>query len=354
VRRFPLGRTAGLFLLIACGASVREIPVSRGSVQEACCTASDEGEGILAQYLGVGGWLFRFGESALLTAPFFSNPGLLEVGAGRIATDTARVDRYLPPVRDVDAILIGHAHYDHLMDVPYIARTKAPEARVYGSRTTVNLLHGDPGLDPDRLVEVESRAGDHERPGEWVYVEGGRIRFMALRSEHAPHFLGILLFGGDVEEPAEALPDRAGGWVAGRPLAYLIDFLDRSGGVIYRVHYQDHASNPPAGFPPPLDDGVPVNLAILCPPGYDEVEDYPEGVLARLRPERVLLGHWEDFFRARSRSPRVVPGTDIEDFVDRLSSALPPGVEWRMPEPGAVIRILPAVTDRAPSAGSSG
>lgn len=341
MRSLPLARVPALLVLIACGAGPRELPVSPSPVLETCCVRSSAGDGLLIQYLGVGGWLFRFGEASLLTAPLFSNPGLLEVGAGRIATDTALVDRFLPPVRDVSAILVGHAHYDHLMDVPYIARVKAPGAVVYGSRTAVNLLQGDPELDPARLVDVESVAGDHERPGEWIHVADDRIRVMALRSEHAPHFLGLLLFGGEVTEPAQELPERASGWLAGQPLSYLIDFLDPDGRVVYRIHYQDHASQPPAGLPPPLEDGVPVDLAIVTPPGFHEVTGYPEEVVARLRPGRVLLGHWEDFFRPRTRTTRPVPGTDLEEFVDRLAAALPPGVEWSLPEPGTVLRILP-------------
>jgi hypothetical protein len=106
-----------------------------------CCARGTEG--ITVQYLGVGGWLFRFGGDALLTAPFFSNPSLLDVGVGGIAPDTATIDRFLPPVGDVSALLMGHGHYDHLMDVPYILRRHAPEAQLFGSATATNLVAGD-------------------------------------------------------------------------------------------------------------------------------------------------------------------------------------------------------------------
>ncbi len=338
------GRALRTLLLCAaltagCGTPARSLPIDAGAVDLRCCTQGEEA--VTIQYLGVGGWLFRMGEASLLTAPFFSNPGLFEVGVGRIATDTAMVDRFLPPVSDVEAILVGHAHYDHLMDVPYIARRKAPSARVYGSRTAVNLLQGDPELDPARLVSVEESAGDHASAGEWTYVSGGRIRFMALRSGHAPHFMGIHLYRGQQEEPAQELPDRAWEWLEGTPLAYLVDFLAEDGSVIYRVHYQDAASEAPAGFPPPLDDGIGVDLAILCPPGYEEVDGYPEVVLERLAPRQVFLGHWEDFFRPRTEALRSVPGTDLETFVARMEAVLPPGTDWSMPEPGWVVRISP-------------
>jgi len=322
-----------------CATSVGSLPLGMAPAEGWCCTRSEDV--VTVEYLGVGGWLLRMGDAAILTAPFFSNPGLVDVGVGRIEADTAAIDAFLPSVADVDAILVGHAHYDHLMDIPYILRRHAPAARMYGSRTAVNLLLGDPELHPDRLVSVEEGAGDHEAAGDWTEVADGRIRFMALRSGHASHFMGIHLYEGQLDEPADRLPERAGGWVEGTPLAFLIDFLSTEGEVVYRVHFQDAASTPPDGFPPSLPDGIPVDLAILCAPGYEEVTDYPEGILARLEPSHVLPGHWEDFFRSRREPLRAVPGTDLEGFLRRMEATLPEAGLWTMLTPGERIRIGP-------------
>lgn len=323
----------------ACSTALSSVPSTPGPVEGWCCT--DGEEALVLEYLGVGGWLLRMGDAAVMTAPFFSNPRMLDVGLGRLEPDTAVIERYLPPVEDVEAILVGHAHYDHLMDVPYVMGARAPEARMYGSRTAVNLLRADPALDSTRLVSVEETAGNDTEPGEWHYVENGRVRFMALRSGHAPHFLGIHLYEGRAEEPSDELPRRAGDWVEGTPFAYLIDFLSGSGEVTYRIHYQDAASTPPEGYPPPIDglDGIPVDLAILCAPGYEEVDGYPEMLLERLEPAHVLVGHWEDFFRTRDEDLEAVPGTDLGGFIERMESALPYEALWAIPEPGSVITI---------------
>jgi hypothetical protein len=322
-----------------CATALSSLPTTRAPLESWCCVPG--GDDVTLEYLGVGGWLIRMGDAAILTAPFFSNPRMLDVGLGRLEPDTAVIDRYMPPVEDVDALLVGHAHYDHLMDVPYVMRALAPGARMYGSRTAVNLLLGDPTLVPGRLVSVEETAGDAGRVGEWHEVADGRVRFMALRSGHAPHFMGIHLYEGQRDEPATELPERAGGWVEGTPLAYLIDFLSDNGEVLYRIHYQDAASTPPDGFPPPVADmdGIPVDLVILCAPGYEEVDDHPEGILGRLEPRHALVGHWEDFFRTRDEELRAVPGTDLEEFLERMDVALPDRARWSMPEPGTVIRI---------------
>ncbi len=296
-------------------------------------------------YLGAGGWLIRHGDAALLTAPFFSNPGLVEVGVARLVPDTAAIDRFLPPVDDVPAILVGHAHYDHLMDVPYLARNRARDARIYGSRTMVNLLLGDPGLDPERLVALEGGAvGTPDSAGAWHYTPDGRIRFMALESEHAPHLLGIRLYHGEQVRPRTSLPERAHEWPDGPTLAWLIDLLGPGGDVLMRIHYQDSASRPPLGFPPAEllpPDGVPVDVLIICTAGSGEAPGYPDRIIEELSPNTVLLGHWEDFFRPRTAPVRPVPGTDVDAVEARVREMLPQGARAYRPLPGETLVLGP-------------
>lgn len=346
--------TSPLLFLLAllsagCAAGPGGLPVSGGTTV-ACCGPADvtpEAPAVTVQYLGVGGWLIRRGEAALLTAPFFSNPGLLRVGFWTVKPDTALIDRFMPPAADVSAILVGHAHYDHLLDVPRVAERHAPGATIYGSRTATHILGGLPELE-GRLVAVDAVAGSVERPGRWLHTADGRIRFLPLEAAHAPHFMGIHLWEGrylrDLPEP----PPMAWDWLEGRTLGYLVDFLDGDGDVAFRIHYVDAASEPPAAFLPPGVaaelDRRPVDLAILCPASFEEVDGYPEGIVRHLRPRFALLGHWENFFRPRTEPLRTVPLTDLDEFLRRLDAVLgeaSPGAEWALPEPGATFRFVP-------------
>lgn len=345
VRGLPV---VALLLFVGCAAGIEGLPVSGGGAVP-CCGAGDPEPrtGVTVQYLGVGGWLIRQGDAALLTAPFFSNPGLLRVGFWTVETDTALVDRFMPPAADVSAILVGHAHYDHLLDVPRVALRHAPDATVYGSRTAVHTLAGVPGLE-GRLVAVDDRAGSAERAGAWIHTAGGRVRFMPLAAEHAPHFMGVELFEGRYLRPLPEPPPMAWDWLEGRTLGYLIDLLDEDGRVVFRIHYVDAASDPPAAFLPPEIaaelDRRPVDLAILCPASFEQVDRYPEGIVRHLRPRFAVLGHWEDFFRPRTEPLRPVPLTDLGEFTRRLDAVLEevsPGAGWALPEPGAVFRFTP-------------
>jgi hypothetical protein len=302
----------------------------QGTREVACCGRADAP--VELTYLGVGGWILRRGPDAVLTAPFFSNPSVLDVGLTPISADPDRIEARLPDVSDVSAILVGHGHYDHLMDVPYIARYRAGRATIYGNATSAYQL--DPFELGDRFQVVNEMAGSVEGVGQWIQVSSG-VRVMPLLSDHAPHLAGLTLYSGIRARPMTREPRSANEWLDGETLAFLIDFLNEDGSVGLRVYYQDAVPAPPFGMAPSLNDGVGVDVAILVPATYAEVSWHPEALLDNLRPRYVLLCHWENFFEPPSRPPESVPFTLLPDFVARLERSLPDGTGWSLPVSGA-------------------
>jgi hypothetical protein len=324
------------------GASVDLIPVSNDQVT---CKEPGPGAPLEIRYLGSGGHLIRRGPTAIMTAPFFSNPGLFRVGVGRISPDSARIDAAIEKIvenggrlDDVQAILVGHAHYDHLLDVPRVWREYAPHAKIFGSLTAKHILRGF-DIPDDQIETLNSSAASRWAPGRWVVV--GDVRFMAIESEHAPHAFGIKLYGGEIRKDLDRPPRRATGYREGQTFAFLIDFLDPDGSVAFRIHYQDSASNTPLGYPPilPGDDQRGVDVAIVCAASFSQVEGYPEGILRAVDPRYVVMGHWEDFFISQEKPPRPVPMTDVAEFVTRTQRVLPENSRWVLPKPHAVLQI---------------
>jgi len=282
------------------------------------------------QFLGVGGWLLHWQGEGLLLAPSFSNPaflGIKGIPPLRVVADAERIDRYMPPADDVSMLLVGHAHYDHLLDVPRVVSQHAPNATVYGSETVAHILRGaEPPIT--RVVvprdEQITSVGKPQLPGTWFYSSGKHIRAMPIESMHAGHIFGINLLPGSYDHDLSELPSYVGNWNLGKhTLAWLIDLLDANGNPVYRIHYQDSAAQPPYGFPPLLSDGKGIDVEILCAGSWDQVSQYPGSLLNVTKPRLVIVGHWENFFGNDPLQPQTIPGQSPVGMLDAITKSAP-------------------------------
>ena len=314
--------------LRATGPSVSGVVESPGS----------QSEPLRLVYLGTGGWILEHSGSMVLTGPLFTNPGFFTTGLLPIRSDTAIVDRYMSgyDVSAALAILVGHAHFDHLMDVPRLAERHAPSARIVGSRTVANTLGTWSGL-AERLDVVDDSAADQVSVGRWLRY-GDRIRLMPLRSYHAAHFDGYTLYQGTRAQPLTEEPAWATDWLDGETYAFLIDFMAGPDSIAFRVYYQDAVAPPPAGFAPEqLIEQRPVDVALIVPATFDQVDWHPEALIENLQPKRVILGHWEDFFSPMDRPAESVRLTDLAHFERRLERVFEG--EWWRPDRWTEIRL---------------
>ena len=120
---------------------------------------SEQASGLEFTYFGAAGWKISDGKVTVLVDPYISrlqyqdrtHPdddrhafGRDEVGV----YDTARIDSLID---EADFILIHHGHYDHLGDVPYIA--KKTGAKVIGTETVIMILRAY-GIPREQLYAV--------------------------------------------------------------------------------------------------------------------------------------------------------------------------------------------------------
>ena len=182
------------------------------------------------QYLGVGGHILSYKGTQIMTAPSLSNPHFLFAGPFfPMSPDEEEIDQYLPDVSNVEMLLVGHGHYDHMLDVPYVMQKHAKKAHIYGSDTIARIMK--PAIDSSRIHGLNDVMADSEKPGEWVYGTSGKVRIMAIKSDHAPHIMGLKLIFGEIDEDLEELPWHGFGWKEGQTLAYVIDFLEEDKSV---------------------------------------------------------------------------------------------------------------------------
>ena len=283
------------------------------------------------QYLGVGGHILSYKGTEIMTAPSLTNPHFMFSGPFfPLSTDEEEVDQYLPDVSNVEMLLVGHGHYDHMMDVPYVMQKHAKKAHIYGNNTVAHTMK--PAIAAERIHPLNSVMAENGKPGEWVYSTSGKVRIMAIKSDHAPHIMGIKLLGGELDEDLDSLPWHGFGWKEGQTLSFVIDFLEDDKSVAHRIFYQDAASQEPLGLVPALEDGKNVDIAILCPASFDQVDDYPESIVKNTQAKGYILGHWEDFFaNDLGGEQRFVRLVDQEDFIERLETVMPKDSEWVLP-----------------------
>jgi hypothetical protein len=261
------------------------------------------------------------------------------------------IERLLPRSTDrASVILVGHGHYDHLLDVPYIATHRAKSAIIYGGPSIRHMLMGDAMLRSRsgrlRPIPTDS-AGDSEHDGAWYYSPDSAFRFMALIADHAPTVkIGgwpYTFAEGRVSRDLDTLPKMADDWKLGEPYAYLIEVLTETPRrTIFRIYFEDAPSRPPLGFPSTrlLAAGT-VDLAVLCAATSSNVKAAPDSLLKILKPSGVMVTHWESFFRPATRAPRLSRATDMHLFVRSLRRSLQPRAGWVMPLPGQTVRFRP-------------
>ena len=312
-----------------------------GGVQTICCPVRSDP--VEFTYLGSGGWIIEAGGEMLLTAPLFSNPGPFTVLAGVLEVETEIIDEQagVYDLHEALGILVGHGHYDHLMDVPYLTVAHAKSATIYGSRTVRNQIIAYPDLDQQRVQVIDQRAATVSRIGRWTSV-GTRFRFMPVRSQHSPHTENVHLWQGVRTMPMATVPKTAHDWLEGETYAYLIDVLDWRGQSQMRIYYSDSASSYPLGFPPPAmgtPDDVPM-LTILTAPGHRWETDYPGRILSHLAADYALVGHWENFFSSWGGSQMGIPTIGLNAFTDEMELRM--NGPWWLSKVGAKFVFVPS------------
>lgn len=230
---------------------------------------------IRVTYLGVNGFQFETDGHALLVDPYFTRVGLWAAALNeRIESDSSRVAEGLKHVDSrVDAILVTHAHFDHLLDAPEIMRRT--HARLIAGPTAVRFVTSL-GISGSACSAV--KAGGVQRIGPWM------IRVHAAQHDR---LFGKVPFNG---KSTSSRPVKASDWTLGEPLAFVIEAVGK------RI-YVDSGGVPGS---PPDSQIKDVDLAILGVALPDSRKRFTETV-RQLKPRYIFPSHQDDMFAPLDR-----------------------------------------------------
>ena len=250
------------------GGSRQPLHVARGAL-----TAQKNGksmhEPVWFRWLGVAGIELCVGDRTLVTDPFFSRPPFRHIWLGRPEPDRALIAENVPRC---ESILVTHPHWDHLMDVPEVARQTG--ATVYGSANTRQFAVAC-GVSEERVRLI--RAGDQLR------AEPFRIE--VLPAIHAT-LLGQPIFAGAMPRHPR-LPPRLRDYRMDADFSFLLE--------IAGLRLLDWSSER-------AESAISADVLFIKP--HHAQQAFYRDVLSAVRPRLVIPIHWDDFLRPLSRPLR--------------------------------------------------
>ncbi|OBG48479.1 MBL fold metallo-hydrolase [Mycolicibacterium fortuitum] len=265
-------------------------------------------------WAGVSTLLVDDGTSAVLTDGFFSRPALPTVVLRKLAPSLPRIEGCLARlgVDKLEAVLPVHSHFDHAMDSAAVAERTG--ARLVGGTSTAQVGIGG-GLDPERTVTVT--------PGEAVSL--GAYDVTLFESEHCPPDR----FPGIITEPVVP-PVKVAAYKCGEAWSTLVHHRpsDR------RLLIVGSAGAVPGALAGQRAEVVYLGIGQLGLQSEQYFESYWAETVRTVEARRVVLIHWDDFFRPLHKPLRALPfaGDDL-DVSMRLLSRLAErdGVDLHLP-----------------------
>ena len=244
------------------------------------------------QYLGTAGFIISNAERTLVLDPFITRQNAWHTLTQPLISDSNLVKQLIPHADDV---LIGHAHYDHILDAPEIC--KQTGARLIGSRAT--LMYGkSAGLKNAQMLEVKG----HEE------VTSGKWLVKALPSIHGKALFGKIPLPGDMIEPPP-YPPKFHQLKHGDVLNWWIDTGDLKIVHIDSADFLDeHLSQ------------VQADIVCLCAIGRKYRPNYVRDVVRYLKPKYIIPCHWDTMMTPIHAPPYLLPSVNIPEFLKEIES----------------------------------
>ena len=235
------------------------------------------------RWTGAAGLEFTYEGKTWLVDPYLSRVGKMSLFFGRPQPDRNAISRYLDALPGrLSAVIVGHTHLDHVLDVPEII-----------GRFPVPLV-GSESLET--LMTIHRMTGRVTVCRELIRIElpGGAAVTM-IPSRHGQVLFGKTPYPGEIE-PGLSLPMKASDYRHGQVFHIRLEVGGKSFLHVGTANLIDKKL-----------EGQSSDVLFLCLPGWKAIQDYPGRILSRVRPKIVVPFHSDDFSAPISKDGRAPP-----------------------------------------------
>ncbi len=247
--------------------------------------------GLTLTWFGTAGFRLSYQGTVVWIDPYVTRLSLGELVRRKVVPPSAAaVERWIDAA---DAVLVGHTHFDHALDVPAIAKQFG--CKVYGSQSLHHLmgLHGV----ADQAVIVTPHVDRHVGP----------FRFHFVPSLHAKLQLGLgIPYSGELTcEHVDALTPQA--YKCGQVWGIYIEV----GGV--RFYHQGSCDLIEDEI---TDKDIDVLLAGIS--GRRFTKGYFDRIIRAVQPKLIIPTHYDDFFRPLGQPSKFSFNVNLTGFADEV------------------------------------
>lgn len=244
-------------------------------------------------YLGTAGFVLKSPNRIIALDPYISRPSLWTTLSKPLLSNTALIEQLIPQADDV---LIGHAHYDHILDAPQLCHNTG--ARLIGSTASI-MVGRAAGLPETQLVETQGREN----------IQCGNWQVRGLPSVHGKAAFGRIPLPGDMTEPPP-WPPRFYHLKHGLVLNWLVDT-----GHLKIVHIDS------ADFIEAELTGIQADIVCLCAIGRQYRPNYVKDVVRLLKPKWIIPCHWDSMVTPIHDTPDLLPQVNMPDLIKEIRAA---------------------------------
>ncbi|OEJ62430.1 MBL fold metallo-hydrolase [Streptomyces agglomeratus] len=256
------------------------------------------------RWLGTSGWRIDVDGRTVLFDPYLTRfkTGLFDGGfkpGTKLRSDPGLVREH---IGHPEIVLVSHSHWDHVADVPHIA--KSTGARVVGTETTFHLLVAF-GVDPAQISVVKG--------GE--VLDFGGLTVEVVSSLHSRNKRHSYFAPGTLNAPPAAVPRTISDLPEGDTLAFQVT-AGSGGPSAFLMGASDFSERAVQGLSP--------DLAMVAVPSSASTSRYVPRLLRALgRPGVVVPVHWDNFEEPLSEPPRRDPVMDLDAFTTQVHQESP-------------------------------